>query len=181
MHREGEFKYLNGGTFQALEIPYKSGELSMIVFLPNDVGGLAALEQQLTAANAGKWMSGMEAGRKVILTLPRFKMTREFELAGTLGSMGMPLAFERTGADFSAMTGKRDLWISAVIHKAFVDVNEEGTEAAAATGVIMRNAMARRVEPPPLVFRADHPFVFLIRDNRSGGILFMGRVSDPTK
>ena len=182
MHRQGEFKYLNGGSFQALEIPYKSGELSMIVFLPNDVDGLAALEQKLTPANAGKWMSGMQAGRKVILTLPKFKMTRQFELAGTLGSMGMPLAFERAGSDFSGMTGKRDLWISAVIHKAFVDVNEEGTEAAAATGVIMRNAMARRAEPEvPIVFRADHPFVFVIRDNASGAILFMGRVSDPTK
>jgi serpin B len=181
MHRQGEFKYLNGGSFQALEIPYKSGELSMIVFLPNDVGGLPALEAQMTEANAGKWLSGMEPGRKVILTLPKFKMTREFELAETLGSMGMPLAFERAGADFSGMTGKSDLWISAVIHKAFVDVNEEGTEAAAATGVIMRNAMARRVEPTPVIFRADHPFVFVIRDNRSGGILFMGRVSDPTK
>jgi serpin B len=182
MHRQGEFKYLNGGSFQALEIPYKSGELSMIVFLPNDVDGLAALEQKLTPANAGKWMSGMQAGRKVILTLPKFKMTRQFELAGTLGSMGMPLAFERAGADFSGMTGKKDLWISAVLHKAFVDVNEEGTEAAAATGVIMRNAMARRPEPEvPIVFRADHPFVFVIRDNASGGILFMGRVTDPTK
>jgi serpin B len=96
--------------------------------------------------------------------------------------MGMPLAFQRAGADFSGMTGKPDLWISGVIHKAFVDVNEEGTEAAAATGVIMRFAMARQAQPQvPIIFRADHPFVFVIRDNRSGAILFMGRVSDPTK
>jgi serpin B len=78
------------------------------------------------------------------------------------------------------MTGKRDLWISAAIHKAFVDVNEEGTEAAAATGIVMRSMAVTR-QQPPIVFRADHPFLFLIRDNRSGGILFMGRVTDPTK
>ena len=78
------------------------------------------------------------------------------------------------------MTGERDLWISSVVHKAFVDVNEEGTEAAAATGTVMRS-MAMAYERPPVVFQADHPFLFLIRDNRSGGILFMGRVADPTK
>jgi serpin B len=78
------------------------------------------------------------------------------------------------------MTGKRDLWISAAIHKAYIDVNEEGTEAAAATGIVMRSMIAARPEPP-IVFRADHPFLFLIRDNHSGAILFMGRVNDPTK
>jgi serpin B len=97
--------------------------------------------------------------------------------------MGMPSAFDAT-ADFSGMTGKRDLFISAVIHKAYINVDEKGTEAAAATAVVMEKAMAmppRRDQPLPPVFRADHPFVFLIRDNRSGGILFMGRVTDPTK
>jgi serpin B len=116
----------------------------------------------------------------VILTLPKFKMTQQFQLQSALGSMGMPLAFGAQ-ADFSGITGNRDLLISAVIHKAYVDVNEEGTEAAAATAVVMRGNMARMQEPATPVFRADHPFIFLIRDNRSGGILFMGRVADPTK
>jgi serpin B len=108
-------------------------------------------------------------------------MTRQFELQETLGAMGMAQAFGAQ-ADFSGMTGSRDFAISAVIHKAFVDVNEEGTEAAAATAVVMMEMAERRPpQPPPIVFRADHPFVFLIRDNRSGGILFMGRVTDPTK
>ena len=93
----------------------------------------------------------------------------------------MPLAFEKDGADFSAMIGKRELFISAVVHKAYVDVNEEGTEAAAATAVIVNRAMAMQRPQPPIVFRADHPFVFLLRDNRSGAILFMGRVTDPAK
>ena len=96
--------------------------------------------------------------------------------------MGMPQAFSNA-ADFSGMTGKPDFTISAAIHKAFIDVNEQGTEAAAATAVVMRATAARMPfpEPPPIVFRADHPFLFLLRDEKTGGILFMGRVADPTK
>lgn len=180
MHLKGRFNYFSGGMFQVLDIPYKSRELSMIVFLPNDVAGPPALEQSLTAANLQKWLSQLRPVPKVILTLPKFKMTQQFELAGTLGAMGMAQAFQQGRADFSGMTGNRDLWISAAIHKAFIDVNEEGTEAAAATGIVMRS-MAMQREQPPIVFRADHPFVFLIRDNLSGSILFMGRVTDPTK
>ena len=180
MHREGGFNYFDGGTFQILEIPYKSAELSMIVLLPNEVGGMFALEQSLTAPNTRQWLGQLRPVPKVILTLPKFKMTRQFELQDTLGSMGMTLAFD-AHADFSGMTGNRDFFISAVIHKAYIDVNEEGTEAAAATAVVMRSMMARMQQPAPPVFRADHPFIFLIRDNRSGGILFIGRVADPTK
>jgi serpin B len=180
MHVEDKFRYFNGGTFQALDIPYKSGELSMIVLLPNDPNGLPALEQSMTAANVQQWLNQLRPSQKVTLTLPKFKMTRQFELAGTLGAMGMSQAFQQGTADFSGMTGHRDLWISAVVHKAFVDVNEEGTEAAAATGIVMRSMAMARVERP-IVFRADHPFVFLIRDHLSGSILFMGRVTDPTK
>ena len=127
-----------------------------------------------------KWLSGGWRNNEIILTLPKFKMTSQFELADALGALGMRQAFKEGAADFSGMTGRRDLWISAAVHKAFVDVNEEGTEAAAATAIGMRS-MATAYEPPPIVFRADHPFVFLIRDNSSGGILFMGRVTDPTK
>ena len=182
MHREGSFRYFNGGTFQALEIPYKGAELSMIVFLPNEVEGLSVLEASMTASNTQQWLHQLRAVPKVIVTLPKFKMTQQFGLKDTLGAMGMPQAFERGVADFSGMTGKRDFIISAVIHKAYIDVNEEGTEAAAATAVVMSRAMAmapNRVQPP--VFRADHPFVFLIRADRSGAILFMGRVTDPAK
>ena len=148
MHRSDSFNYFDGGTFQALEIPYKSGELSMIVFLPNDISGLPALEQSLTASNMQHWLSQLHSVPKVILTLPRFKMTRQFELQETLGAMGMPQAFDCRRADFSGMTGSRDLFISAVIHKAYVDVNEQGTEAAAATAVLMMPTMARHREDP---------------------------------
>jgi serpin B len=181
MHRVGHFKYFNGGTFQALELPYKSGEVSMIVFLPSDVSGLSSLEQSLTASSAQLWIQKLESVPKVIVTMPRFKVTQQFGLSETLGEMGMPQAFEKGVADFSGMTGNRDFVMSAVIHKAYIDVNEEGTEAAAATAVVMSRAMAvapNRMQPP--IFRADHPFIFLIRDNRSRGILFMGRVVNPT-
>ncbi len=180
MHLTTKLSYFNGGTFQAVDIPYKSGELSMVVLLPNDVGGLPALEQSLTSANAKQWLSQLRPGAKIVLSLPKFKMTQQFQLGGTLSAMGMTQAFDRSAADFSGMTGNRDLWISAAIHKAYIDVNEEGTEAAAATGIVMRSMAMQRPEPP-IVFRADHPFLFLIRDNRSGAILFMGRVTDPAK
>jgi serpin B len=180
MHREGGFNYFNGGTFQLLEIPYQSNELSMIIFLPNDPGGLPALEQSLTASNTQQWIRQLGTTPKVIVTVPKFKTTQQFELGGTLAVLGMPQAF-RPSADFSGMTGNREFFISAVIHKAYIDVNEEGTEAAAATAVTMRAMAVRAPNPaPPPVFRADHPFVFLIRDRRSNSILFMGRMADPT-
>ena len=178
MHREGSFSYFNGGTFQALEIPYKSKELSIIIFLPKDRGGLSEMEQSLTASNLQQWLHQLGPVSKVIVTLPKFKSTQQFELGSTLRAMGMPAAFGGS-ADFSGMTGKRDFAISEVIHKAYIDVNEEGTEAAAATSVTMRAMAMRPVEQAPPVFRADHPFVFLIRDNRSDSILFMGRMANP--
>jgi len=178
MHREGGFNYLKGDTWQALEIPYKNRQLSIVIFLPNDRTGLSALESSLTASNAQQWLRQLEPVSKVIVTLPKFRMTQEFELGGTLGAMGMPQAFTGS-ADFSGMTGGRDFAISDVIHKAFVDVNEEGTEAAAATAVTIRALAIRVPDQPPPVFRADHPFVFLIRDNASNSVLFMGRVENP--
>jgi serpin B len=178
MHREGGFSYFDGGSFQALEIPYKSKELSIIIFLPKDRSGLPALEQSLTAPNLQQWLHQLGPVPKVIVTLPKFKSTQQFELSATLRAMGMPAAFA-AGADFSGMTGRRDFAISEVIHKAYIDVNEEGTEAAAATAVTMRALAMRPVEQAPPIFRADHPFVFLIRDNRSDSILFMGRMANP--
>ncbi|HEX4039776.1 MAG TPA: serpin family protein [Acidobacteriaceae bacterium] len=190
MHRSGRYPYYDGGTFQELELPYASGnqaahpadELAMIVLLPKETDGLPALEKQFTAEAASQWLAKLEPADKIILTLPRFTMTQQFELSGVLASMGMPQAF--TGAaDFSGMTGKPEFSISAAIHKAFVDVNEKGTEAAAATSTIMMATAMRmpQPEPPPIVFRADHPFLFLIRDTTTGEILFLGRVEDPAK
>jgi serpin B len=109
--------------------------------------------------------------------MPRFKLTAQCELKSSLSALGMPIAFDAGKGDFSGMTDSRDLVISAVVHKAFVEVDEKGTEAAAATGVVM--ARASLVTAHPTVFRADHPFLFLIRDNRNGTILFLGRLVRP--
>jgi len=184
MHRTGGgYRYYDGGTFQELEMPYASSgtgdELAMVVLLPRETDGLAALEQQFAAGTAQEWMDRLAPAERVVLTLPRFTMTQQFELSGTLAAMGMPQAFSGA-ADFSGMTGKPEFQISAAIHKAFIDVNEEGTEAAAATAIGM-TAAAMRMPAPAIVFSADHPFLFLIRDVKTGAILFLGRVEDPTK
>lgn len=182
MHRTGAYHYYDGGAFQELELPYEGDDLAMVVLLPKQTDGLPALEQRFTAAAAQQWIDELAPAHKVIFTLPRFTMTQQFELSGTLSAMGMPQAFT-PAADFSGMTGKPEFSISAAIHKAFIDVNEEGTEAAAATSTVMvATAMLRPAqEPPPIIFRADHPFLFMIRDTKTGGILFMGRVEDPRK
>lgn len=176
MHRDGSYKYADSDAFQALEMPYKGNDLSMLVLLPRKVDGLAGLERLLSASRLKDWL-GMLRAQKVDITLPKFKTTREYQLNKVLAAMGMASAFDSDRADFTGMngTGPR-LFLSVVVHKAFVDVNEQGTEAAAATGAGIALAAA---PVKTQTFRADHPFLFLIRDNRSGSILFLGRVSDP--
>jgi serpin B len=175
MNQTAEYKYMQTPDFQALELPYVDEELSMVIFLPKKFDGLAEFEKTLTTENLSRWMGQLHK-QKVIVSIPKFKMTSQFGLAGVLGEMGMTDAFSPDKADFSGINGKTDLFISAVIHKAYVDVNEEGTEAAAATAVVVG---ITSVQPQPPVFRADHPFLFLIRDNHSGSILFIGRVMNP--
>ena len=184
MHMTKGFNYFDGGSFQALEIPYKNNELSMIILLPKAMEGLSAFEQSLTPANIKELPGQLRPVREVNVTMPKFKMEAQFQLGDTLMAMGMKEAFNGKIADFSGMASRKtmqrdgNLYIGAVIHKAYIDVNEEGTEAAAATAVIGRATAARPT--PPIIFRADHPFMFLIRDNRSGSILFIGRVTNPS-
>ena len=116
---------------------------------------------------------------KVNLTYPKIKTTYSASLSKTLPVMGMVNAFDSDKADFSGMDGTRELCISDVIHKAFCEINEEGTEAAAATGVVMERAAAPVNQPPPVEFKADHPYLYLIRDTQTGSLLFLGRVADP--
>ena len=177
MNQTAKFDYMETEDFQALELPYVENELSMIILLPRRHDGLVDFEETLTTENLLRWRSTARK-RKVIVSIPKFKMTRQFSLVSVLKSMGMTDAFSPGRADFSGMNGKRDLFISAVIHKAYVDVNEEGTEAAAATAVTMKVTSIGPTRIP--VFRADHPFLFLIRDNLSGSILFIGRVVNPS-
>ena len=158
-----------------LELPYRGDALSMLVLLPDAQDGLGSLEGQLTAEHLDQWL-GAATRRDVLVSLPRFTVDSRFGLAETLAAMGMPLAFEENRADFSGMNGAHDLSISAVVHAARVEVDERGTEAAAATGVMARTLS---VIFEPATFRADHPFLFAIRDRRSGVILFLGRLVDP--
>jgi serpin B len=173
MHQIESFGYAEGDGYQVVELPYESHELSMVVLLP-DEGGFEALEGSLDAAQVEAMLDEVSY-REVSLAMPRFKYDAQFSLAETLAGMGMPAAFS-DGADFSGMTGTRELFISAVIHKAFVSVDEEGTEAAAATAVAMKLTAA---QTEPVEVRLDRPFVFLIRDIETGTILFLGRVVDP--
>jgi serpin B len=173
--RFGKFDLAGQAGLQVLELPYQGDELSMVVLLPNQKDGLSALEKQLTVENLKLWTTKLSLP-EVKIWLPKFKLSAEFQLRDVLADLGMPLAFTPHRADFSGMDGQHDLYISAVVHKAYVDVNEEGTEAAAATGVAV-GAMAMPANPPE--FRADHPFLFLIRDKKTGCILFMGRMTDP--
>jgi serpin B len=176
MHQTGRFRYLEEGAFQALELPYRGRAVSMVILLPKAVDGLAQIEAACDEPRLEGWLAKLSSHR-VQVGLPRFRLAEQIELNTTLSALGMPLAFDVGAADFSGMTGTRNVAISAVVHKAFVDVEETGTEAAAATGVVMKRAAA--IALPPVVFRADHPFLFLIRDNPSGSILFLGRLLRP--
>jgi serpin B len=175
MNQESKFGYGETETLHLLELPYVGENLSMVILLPKENNGIGKLEADLTAENLAQWL-GAIGTRDVIVTIPKFKMTSKFAMESVLRAMGMTEAFSQN-ADFSGMTGRRDLFISAVIHQAYVDVNEEGTEAAAATGVVMKLTSAGPELTP--IFRADHPFLFLIRDKTSGSILFLGRVTNP--
>jgi serpin B len=172
MRQSRKLGYMETDTFQALEVTYSGDELSMVVFLPREVDGLRDLERSLTATSLRTWL-GQIRTEGINVSLPRFKMTAGFQLDEILQAMGMTDAFNSSLADFSGMTGNRRLFIDAVLHKATLDVNEEGSEAAAGTAVVMKKG------PMPPVFNADHPFLFIIRDTASGSILFIGRLVDP--
>jgi serpin B len=176
MYQKGTFAYGENDDTQVLLLPYKGEALSMLILLPKAPATLDSVEGRLDVNSLELQVSGLRK-QEVQVYLPKFKMTTgAIELRGVLAAMGMKDAFNPAAADFSGMDGKKDLFLSNVAHKAFVEVNEEGTEAAAATGVVVGIASVR-ITP---IFRADHPFVFFIRDNKTGSILFIGRVMNPT-
>lgn len=178
MARKDSFAYGEFDDLQILELPYAGGDLSMLILLPGKADGLADLEAALTAENLRRWTGNLWE-TEVEVFLPRFEIGQGFRLDATLAAMGMPDAFDEDKANFAGMDGNEKwLYIGAVLHKAFVKVNEEGTEAAAATAVVM---LARGLPMPPPTFRADHPFVFLIRERNTSTILFLGRVVDPVQ
>ena len=176
MHQTEHLGYAMGDGYQAVKLPYDGRELEMMVLLP-DQGKFAEFEKSLDTGKVASIINGITP-KQVALSLPRFKFESELDLGNVLANMGMPIAFSDQQADFSGMTGNRDLSISRVVHKAFVGVDEAGTEAAAATAVIM---LGTAMPAMPLEVSVDRPFIFLIRDIQTGSVIFVGRVVNPLK
>ena len=176
MNQTSHFGYTETPNAQILEMRYAGTGIAFDVLLPKTLTGLPDLEKSLTLENLTGWLGNLTT-RNVQVSLPKFRAESEFSLRNALSTMGMPTAFTDK-ADFSDIDPKRGLAISEVVHKAFVDVSEQGTEAAAATGITMR-ATAMRMPEQAVVFRADHPFIFLIRDTSTGVILFIGHLMNP--
>jgi serpin B len=173
---KAKFPYAETQNMQVLELPYSGNRLSMLILLPKG-RDLATIENALSTTTLTAIRTSL-VKQRVDIYLPRFTLGTTYLMNDDLKSMGMPMAFY-DAADFSGMTGSKDLSISQVIHKAFVDVNEEGTEASAATGVSMETLGLEQGPPKIPIFRADHPFIFMIEDDGSGNTLFIGRVLIP--
>lgn len=172
MNEQVEMGYVHADAFDAVAIPYDGGDLEMLVIQP---ASLSAFEESLTAASLQQIADDAQL-RSVNLTLPKFTLTQRVSVKDTLTALGMTDAFQPGVADFSGIDGGHDISISDVIHKAFISVDEKGTEAAAATAVV---AVGTAAPVDPVTLTIDHPFVFAIRDVQSGAILFMGRVANP--
>jgi serine protease inhibitor len=176
MHQNGTFTYRSGDGYQALELPYQGGRLALDILLPNK-GHLKPLLAQIAASGPLRLLDGL-APQYVTVALPKFQLRTQFDLNGPLASMGMPLAFEQGRADLSGIAGPPGyLYIQHVIHEAYIDVDEAGTKAAAATAVVIGTSAIEA--PPKIQFIVDRPFVFVLRDTRTGTILFTGLASHP--
>jgi serpin B len=174
MRQKGRFRYAEDAGTQILELPYAGKDLAMLLVLPKD--NRDQFEAGLTTTRIQGWR-GRLTEQKVEIIIPKFKFATRYYLDQLLPKLGMSDAFSETKADFSGITGKRDLHIDHVIHQAVIDVNEEGSEAAAATAVVM-GIKSMSFNP---VFQADHPFIFAIIHQPTGSVLFLGRVADPTQ
>ena len=172
MNHEGSYSYIKSTGYQAIELPYSGNEIAMDIIMP-DAGKFDTFESDLTADKVSGIIGNLKSSF-LVLDMPKFSFDSSFSLNTALSALGMPIAFDDIKADFSGITGNTDLHISDVVHKAFVAVDEEGTEAAAATGVVMGLAAL-----PQDAMTVNQPFIFLIRDVKSGAILFVGRVLNP--
>jgi serpin B len=184
MRQQDHFQLYTGSTFNAIELPYKVGidspiELALRIYLPHEVDGLEHLEQHLINEGEIAHLTGDWDRRKVALTLPKFKIEVTAKLVPALKALGMNAAFTAGMADFSGIDGSHDLVISDVIQKTFMEVDEKGTEAAAATAVVMVRTSIMRQDEIPVEFKADHPFLFTLVDKKSGAVLFLGRLVNP--
>ena len=186
---KAKFNYADLEKLQILELPYKGEDISMLILLPKQgedydyetgeriISDYTLKDIELSAEKLKEYKAQMKETKLDSISLPKFEFDSKYFMKDTLSAMGMPTAFT-SDADFSGMDGTLNLYIDTVIHQAYVKVDEEGTEAAAATAVIM---VEKSVAMPRNVFRADHPFVFIIQEKETGNILFMGRVTDPTQ
>jgi serpin B len=174
MHANPKCGYMRGDGFEVVELPYRGGELSMVVVLPSRANDLASVEKKLTPEALAGWLAALRDRAELSVSLPKFRIESRFELPKHLKALGMLDAFDRDQADFTGMASEPPGYITEVAHKAFVEVSEEGTEAAAATAVVEGDA-SKAVLP----FYANRPFLFLIRDAKRGPILFAGRVERP--
>jgi len=170
--KKASFNYADTGEAQILELPYKGNKISMLIILPTK--DLASIEPSLTAEKLNEYKSKMKETKLDSISLPKFEFNTKYLMKDTLSVLGMPIAFSER-ADFSGMTGKKDLFIDFVIHQAYIKVDEKGTEAAGATAIITQFTSVM----PTNIFRADHPFIFLIQEKDTGNILFFGRVVNP--
>ncbi len=172
---EEYFRYGETDSMQIIELPYHGEKVSMLVLLPKNIDDAVAVEKSLTVENLAALKQSLK-NQTVTVQFPKFKLETEYSLSKSLSEMGMPTAFDPDRADLSGITTAENLYISAALHKAFVEVNEEGTEAAAATGVIIGTESFHEIP----VFKADHPFVFVIQDSETGNILFLGKLTNPS-
>ncbi|MFX1451273.1 MAG: serpin family protein [Promethearchaeota archaeon] len=176
MFEHDGFKYLEGSNFQLLEMKYKNTRFSMVILLPKTIQDLEYFEKNLTIDQLDNMLKNSNL-QSLLVYVPKFEFKTAYNLNSNLMNLGMKDAFLKDEADFSGMTGEKDFYIDLIIHKAYINVNEEGTEAAAITAVLV--TPTGLPPPPPPTFKADHPFLFFILDKQNGGILFMGRIMDP--
>lgn len=178
MSQSGKFEYLEEDAFQAIRIPYGQGKMSMDIFLPNENSNLQAFYEQLSVENWQKWSTRFKTEEGTI-RLPRFQMEYEVSINDALKLLSMELAFDKNKANFQKMTSiPPNVYINEVKHKTFLEVNEEGTEAAAVTSIEMGVASAPMFQ---FEMNVNWPFFFVIRDQQSGSILFMGSILEPTE
>ncbi len=180
MHQYARVGHHRDGL-RTLELPYRGGDYAMTILLPDARDGLPAIERQLSAVKLAHWLGTAGAEGDVDITLPRFELEPELvELRDDLIALGMPSAFDPDRASFHGLLQTEDpVWISKVLHRAMIEVDEQGTVAAAATAVAVDALLG--LPPEPVTFHVDHPFLFLLRDRNTGAILFLGRVTDPSQ
>ena len=184
MNITSQYKYYNDSLLQVIEIPYSGDKVSMLIFLPKNKEDFITMEKQVNSEYYKSIVKSFQSDgylkQKIQLSLPKFRISKTLPLKNVLSTLGMPSAFSKESADFSGITGNKQLCISGILQQSFIDVTEEGTEAAAATAIVDELRKRELKNNPPIIFNVNHTFMFLIKDNLTGSILFMGKIMNPT-